>query len=52
MKASRIETVLSKGTSPVLRALARAAASLRTIRGRILVAFAVMTIITGALASF
>ena len=52
MKASRIETVLSKGTSPVLRALARAAASLRTIRGRILVAFAVMTIITGALAGY
>ncbi len=34
------------------RALARAAASLRTIRGRILVAFTVMTLITGALAGY
>ena len=52
MKVSRIETLLSEGTSPALRALARAAASLRTIRGRILVAFAVMTIITGSLAGY
>jgi len=52
MKPSRIEALLSQGTSPALGVLARAAASLRTIRGRILVAFAVMTLITAALAGY
>jgi diguanylate cyclase (GGDEF)-like protein/PAS domain S-box-containing protein len=52
MKPSRIETILSQETSPVLRVLARGAAWLRTIRGRILVAFAVMTLITAALAGY
>jgi diguanylate cyclase (GGDEF)-like protein/PAS domain S-box-containing protein len=48
----RIERLLSRGTSPALRVLARASASLRTIRGRILIAFAVMTLITAALAGY
>ena len=52
MKPSRFERLVSKGTSPALRGLARVAASLRTIRGRILVAFAVMTIITASLAGY
>jgi diguanylate cyclase (GGDEF)-like protein/PAS domain S-box-containing protein len=52
MKPSRIEIILADGTSPVRRAFARAAATLRTIRGRILVAFTVMTLITGALAGY
>src|SRR5512147_2715877 len=52
MKPSRIETLVWRGTSSVLRAVARAGASLRTIRGRILVAFAVMTLITAALAGY
>ena len=52
MKPSRIEIILADGTSPVRRVLARAAATLRTIRGRILVAFTVMTLITGALAGY
>src|SRR5690242_3256099 len=52
MKPSRIENLLANGTSPPLRVLARATASLRTIRGRILIAFAVMTLITAALAGY
>ena len=47
-----IETMLAKSTSPAPRRIARAAASLRTIRGRILVAFTVMTLITAGLAGF
>ncbi|HEY5278589.1 MAG TPA: EAL domain-containing protein [Pseudolabrys sp.] len=52
MKLSRIDTLLTDWTSPALRVLERATASLRTIRGRILIAFAVMTLITGAVAGY
>jgi len=52
MTSGPIETMQAKKSSPAPRSVARAAASLRTIRGRILVAFAVMTLITAALAGF
>ena len=52
MRPTRIESYLAGGTSPWRRGAATVFSYSRTIRGRILVAFVVMTMITGTLAGY
>jgi diguanylate cyclase (GGDEF)-like protein/PAS domain S-box-containing protein len=52
MRPTRIESYLARGTSLWRRGAATVFSYSRTIRGRILVAFVVMTMITGTLAGY
>jgi diguanylate cyclase (GGDEF)-like protein/PAS domain S-box-containing protein len=52
MSPTTIDMYLAQETSPWRRGVARATSYCRTIRGRILVAFIVMTMITAALAGY
>jgi diguanylate cyclase (GGDEF)-like protein/PAS domain S-box-containing protein len=52
MRPTRIESYLAGGMSPWRRGAATVFSYSRTIRGRILVAFVVMTMITGTLAGY